>query len=147
MRTLTITIGTNLEKDLTQFTERAQLGMATGKYQGEFLSFATAALFFSELTHNRWHMLHSMLGTGIIGVRALARQLGRDVRRVHDDAAALVQLGLLEKTKDGALHCPWGRIHVDITMLAPPSFAQTTPSLPAHLPQAGEESRYFSSPA
>jgi len=118
MRTLTIQIETKLEDDLAQFCKNAKCGMESLQYQGEFLSFATADLFFSELTHNRWKMLDALLGAGVTGVRALARQLGRDVRRVHDDATALVHLGLLEKTQTGALHCPYECIHFDMTMRA-----------------------------
>jgi len=131
MRTLTIQIETKLEDDLAQFCKNAKRGMESLQYQGEVLSFATADLFFSELTHNRWKILEILLGAGVTGVRALARQLGRDVRRVHDDAAALVKLGLLEKTQTGALCCPYECIHFDITMRAftpmATSYTQPTP--------------------
>jgi predicted transcriptional regulator len=61
-------------------------------------------------------LLNALLGSGTVGVRELARRLGRDVRRVHEDAAALVELGLIEKDERGALYCPYGNIHVDMVM-------------------------------
>jgi predicted transcriptional regulator len=42
--------------------------------------------------------------------------VGRDVKRVHEDAVALVDLGLLERTPRGALFCPFDDIHVDMHM-------------------------------
>lgn len=38
----------------------------------------------------------------------------RDVKRVHDDATALVELGLIERSETGALSCPYVDIHVDM---------------------------------
>lgn len=55
-----------------------------------------------------------MMGSGTVGVRELARRLGRDVKRVHEDAQILVKLGLLEKDQSGALLCPYNDIHVDM---------------------------------
>jgi predicted transcriptional regulator len=56
------------------------------------------------------------LDGGEVGVRELARRLGRHVKRVHEDAAALVDLGLVERTPEGALHCPYRDIHVDMQL-------------------------------
>jgi hypothetical protein len=38
------------------------------------------------------------------------------VKRVHEDAAELVTLGLVERTEAGALRCPFRDIHVDMHM-------------------------------
>ncbi|OZI21513.1 hypothetical protein CAL26_23610 [Bordetella genomosp. 9] len=89
-------------------------GMKRGKYQGEKLNFETPSAFFSRLTSNRWAMLAELQGAGNVGVRELARRLGRDVKRVHDDATALVELGLIERSEAGALSCPYADIHVDM---------------------------------
>lgn len=51
-------------------------------------------------------------------MRELARRLGRDVKRVHEVAAALVELGLIEKDERGALSCPLENIHVDMMMVS-----------------------------
>lgn len=39
--------------------------------------------------------------------------------RVHGDAQALVELGLLECTEKGALHCPFVDIYVDMHIITP----------------------------
>ena len=44
----------------------------------------------------------------------LARRLERDVKRVHEDAGSLVELGLIERTERGGLVCPFDDIHVDM---------------------------------
>jgi predicted transcriptional regulator len=48
----------------------------------------------SERRHELLRHLHQHPATS---VRALARDLGRDYKRVHDDVAALVKAGLVEK--------------------------------------------------
>jgi len=119
MRTLTVQIEPDLDADTEQFVQLAERGLASGQYQGDFLTFATPAVLFDQLTSNRWQMVDRLLGAGVVGVRELARRLGRDVRRVHEDAAVLVRLGLLEKTDTGALCCPYGRIHINMALPAP----------------------------
>jgi len=115
-RTMTITVNANWKENLRRSGVLAQQGLETGRYQGEFLNFATPATFFRHLTTHRWNILTCLLDNGIVGVRELARRLGRDVKSVHVDAKALVQLGLLEKTARGALHCPYARIDIDMAL-------------------------------
>ena len=113
-RTLTITINQDWRAFLTSASKRAVAGAQSGGYQGERLNFESAAAFFGQLTELRWNMVREMLGAGRVGVRELARRLGRDVRRVHQDARALVDLGLLEQDEDGGLICPFADIHIDM---------------------------------
>ena len=42
-------------------------------------------------------------GKGELSVRELARALGRDVKRLHEDVVILAELGLLERTEGGGL--------------------------------------------
>jgi len=117
-RTLTITVNEDWKANLRRSAAVAQHGLETGQYQGESLNFATPATFFGQLTTHRWNILTCLLDSGIVGVRELARRLGRDVKRVHGDANALVQLGLLEKTAQGALRCPYARIDIDMALVS-----------------------------
>jgi len=116
-RTLTISIESDLDADMAQFAASAKRGVASGQYQGETLNFATPATFFRHLSAHRWNLLTCLLEAGTLGVRELARRVGRDVKRVHADAGELVRLGLLEKTAQGALHCPYGRIDIDMELV------------------------------
>ncbi|MDR2093323.1 MAG: hypothetical protein LBP58_08440 [Azoarcus sp.] len=117
-RTLTISIRTDWKTEIIDTMARAQTGLARETYMGETLNFETPAAFFSRLTTNRWAMLNALQGASSIGVRELARRLGRDVKRVHEDAAELVELGLVERADNGALSCPYADIHVDMHIAA-----------------------------
>lgn len=113
-RTLTITTGQNWQDALRAASSSAQAALDTGTYQGESLNFESPAAFFGQLTERRWQMIRMMMGSGTVGVRELSRRLDRGVKRVHEDAQVLVALGLLEKTENGALYCPFDDIHVDM---------------------------------
>ena len=54
--------------------------------------------------------------SGPLGVRALARELGRDVKRVHEDAHKLVEIGLVEKDAAGKLLVPFAEIRADFVL-------------------------------
>lgn len=110
-RKLTITIAGNSRQKARTLLASA---LNSGEYQGEYLDFVSPDLFFSKLSDKRWKLLNALQGAGELGVRELARRVKRDVKRVHEDAAALVELGLLEKTSRGSLLCPFADIHVDM---------------------------------
>ena len=56
------------------------------------------------------------VGEGEVPVRELARRAHRDVKRVHEDAAEMVNFGLIERTERGVLVCPYFDIHIDMHM-------------------------------
>lgn len=88
-------------------------------YQGETLNFETPGAFFGRLTERRWAIVHALQQDGgTVGLRELSRRLGRDVKRVHEDATELVTLGLIERREAGALRCPFADIHVDMHLAA-----------------------------
>jgi predicted transcriptional regulator len=51
-------------------------------------------------------------------VHELARTVGRDVRRVHEDVVILADLGLLERTEGGGAICPYATLHIDMYLKA-----------------------------
>ena len=110
-RVLKITIGDDWKTTLRAGIARA---MESGEYAGESINFESPAAFFSKLSDKRWQLVNALQGAGEVGVRELSRRVGRDVKRVHEDAAALVDLGLFEKTPRGTLLCPYADIHVDM---------------------------------
>jgi predicted transcriptional regulator len=93
----------------------------TGRAQNETLAFSSPSVFFSELSPKRWEMLEELEGMESVGVRELARRLRRDVKNVHSDATALIGLGLVEKSEEGKLSCPYNEIHLDMTLTRPTS--------------------------
>jgi predicted transcriptional regulator len=110
-RTLTITLRPDWQAAL-----RAAAGGAfqRRRYAGETLNFESPAAFFGQLTEKRWALVRLLQEAGELPVRELARRAGRDVKRVHEDAQALVALGLFEKSVGGGLICPFADIHVDM---------------------------------
>lgn len=115
MRTATIQIrkaSDALEQARADFLTAWQ----TGEYSGEHFSFESPAALFRVLTPKRWELIECLQKTGPLGVRALARTLGRDVKRVHEDAAALVAIGIIEKTPEGKLVVPFEEIRADFVM-------------------------------
>ena len=87
-----------------------------GRYKGEHFDFESPAALFRVLTPKRWELIECLQGAGPLGVRALARALGRDVKRVHEDAMAMIEVGMVEKTEDGKLVVPFDEIRADFVM-------------------------------
>lgn len=87
-------------------------------YQGEVLNFESPGHFFGRLTEKRWEIVRAAQGKGELSVRELARVVGRDVKRVHEDVVILAELGLLERTEGGGLICPYSSMHIDMHLKA-----------------------------
>jgi predicted transcriptional regulator len=109
-RTLTIALQPDWRAALRQAAKKAQ---AT-RYQGETLNFETPASFFGRLTERRWAIVTALLGQGTLAVRELARRVGRDVKRVHEDVQVLAELGLVERDETGGVLCPYADVHIDM---------------------------------
>ena len=117
-RKLTITLSGDWQSGLRAAGKSAAKAVQSGRYQGEILNFETPAVLFGRLTEKRWELMRLLQATDSIGVRELARQAGRNVRRVHDDVQVLLDLGLIEKTDDGKLVCPYDDVHIDLHVRA-----------------------------
>ena len=113
-RYLTIT----LQPDWKQAIRASARAAQAGTYQGEVLNFETPAQFFGQLTKNRWDLVRAAQGRGPLPLRELARLVGRDVKRVHEDVQALSELGLLERTPAGGVECPYTSLHIDMVLEA-----------------------------
>ena len=87
-------------------------------YQGEVLNFESPAQFFGQFTEKRWEIVRAAQGKGELSVRELARLVGRDVKRVHEDVTVLATLGLLERTESGGVVCPFASMHIDMHLEA-----------------------------
>ena len=118
-RTLMITMNADWQAALRGAGKRA----TARTYQGEILNFESAGSFFGKLTERRWALVHALQGQGAMSVRELARRVARDVRRVHDDVAALTELGLVERTASGGVECPFEAVHIDMRLTAPEPLA------------------------
>jgi hypothetical protein len=56
----------------------------------------------------------------------MLRLIDRGVKRVHDDIVILAELGVLERTQNGEVSCPYTSMHIDM-YLPTPSAWQASP--------------------
>jgi predicted transcriptional regulator len=64
------------------------------------LCFVDWAALCAVLTPKRYELIRHLRRQPEPGIRALARSLGRDVKRVHQDVAALQELGLVDRNPE-----------------------------------------------
>ena len=63
-------------------------------------------------------MVCAAQGKGDMSLRELARVVGRDEKRAHDDIVILADLYLLERTEGGGVACPYSSVHIDMYLQA-----------------------------
>ena len=102
-RYLTITLRPDWKASLRESAKASKQDC----YQGEGL-----------LTEKRWELVRSAQGKGPLAIRELSRLVGRDVKRVHEDVGTLTELGLLERTEDAGVICPYASVHIDMHLEA-----------------------------
>ncbi|HKV08901.1 MAG TPA: transcriptional regulator [Thermoanaerobaculia bacterium] len=112
MRTVTLEVSSRKE------TNRRLLRAFEGQPQGEFISFETPALLFKVLTQKRWELLSVMTGAGPMTLREAARRVERDVKAVHGDVHALLDVGIVQKTEDGRIVFPFDAVRVNFMLKA-----------------------------
>jgi predicted transcriptional regulator len=113
-RYLTITMQNDWKGALRAMCQSAK----ADTYQGEVLNFESPGDFFGKLSEKRWAIVRAIQGKGELSVRELARAVGRDVNRVHEDVGILVGLGLLDRTEGGGVLCPYSSMHIDMYLKA-----------------------------
>lgn len=118
MRKATIRIERDPEQALQEMGERFVKAWKTGKSAGDVLRFASPAALFRVLTPTRWELVERLQQVGPVSLRALARELERDVKRVHGDVQALLECGLIERTEEGKVHVPYDLIRADFDLRA-----------------------------
>lgn len=56
------------------------------------------------------------MGAGPLSIREIARRVARDVKGVHRDVHALLDVGILERSAEGAIEFPYDAVHVDFVL-------------------------------
>ena len=113
MRTLMIDVC-----DLETTKARMLAALESSEPSAPVLSFPSEEQLFTVLAARRWTLLRALTGAGPVGVRELARRVGRDVKGVHTDAQALVKAGVIDKLPDGKLHFPYDAVHLELELKA-----------------------------
>lgn len=117
MKKLTIRI--RREQDsLDELGKRFVKTWKTGKSSGDTLQFESPAALFRVLTPKRWALIERLQSIGPSSIRGLARQLKRDIKRVHEDVCELIDCNLIARDEDGEIHVPYGVIHADFDLRA-----------------------------
>ena len=75
------------------YAPRTSGSRGSGKSDGDLLQFESPAALFRVLTAKRWELIERLQTTGPLTLRGLARELDRDVKRVHEDVGTLIKLG------------------------------------------------------
>lgn len=92
--------------------------LATGRHAGQAVySFPSWEALHATLTPNRVALLAALKGRGAVTMREVARLVGRDYRPVHTDIAALLKVGILDRTAKGVAF-PFSDLHIDVTGVA-----------------------------
>ena len=98
-------------------TAAAQLGDAERGASTDYrLHFESARALFSALTPARIELLDSLRKAGPCSVYALAGAAQRNYSNVHGDIAALEELGLVERTAEGAIHVPFETVEIHVAL-------------------------------
>lgn len=82
------------------------------------LYFVSWAALCAVLTPKRYALLRHLSATPAASIRALARDLKRDIKRVHQDVTALEELGFIERDENGGLTVPVDEITSTIRFAA-----------------------------
>ena len=82
------------------------------------LNYEDFAMLVSVLTPKRVELMKTLRQQGPLSVRALSKQLERDYKNVHADAAALEAADLIQRTEEGLLVAPWDVIDAHVRLVA-----------------------------
>lgn len=110
-----VTIGIS---DRKTASERFLTAWESGQPQGAYIGFESEEQLWQTLTLKRWRILKAMTGAGELSIREVARRMERDVKAVHGDITALLNCGLLDKTRSGKVIFPYDAVHVDFMLSA-----------------------------
>ncbi|WP_310541299.1 MarR family transcriptional regulator [Phenylobacterium sp.] len=117
MSELKIHVGESLDDMGRRFVKawhRAETGDAAPERHLSFDSFETLT---RVLTPKRLQLLRHVHNRPSASVAALAREIGRDYKRVHQDVEALSAAGLIERDSSGAaLVAPYDTIQTMIAL-------------------------------
>ena len=116
-RTATIRIENDTRTALARGARSFARAWRTGKDQGSDFTFESPAALFRSLTPARWMAIECLQALGPSTLRGLARSLDRDVKSVHRDIHALMDIGLVEKDENGNVLVPFSRIRTEFELL------------------------------
>jgi len=110
-----------IERDAAAALERGAClfvrAWRSGRDQGSHFSFESPTALFRSITPARWAVIERLQALGPSTLRGLARALGRDVKAVHRDVHALIEIGLVEKDSKGQVLVPFAKIRTEFDLV------------------------------
>ena len=108
--------------EMREDTLDAVEAVSEGEEQPAVVSFRTVGELRKMLTDRRIELLRALMATegAAESISALAQDLDRDYRTVHDDVSLLADHGLLFIVEDGQSkrpYLPYERIHLDVELV------------------------------
>ena len=108
--------------EMREDTLAAAEAVSEGEEQPAVVSFRSVGKLRKILTDRRIELLQALIATeGAAGsISALANDLDRDYRTVHDDVSLLADYGLLFIVEEGQSkrpYLPYERIHLDVELV------------------------------
>lgn len=82
------------------------------------VTFVSWSALASRMTDKRYEILRRVHRHPAVSIRSLARDLGRDFKRVYEDVKALESIGLIERA-DGLIRADYNEILASIRLDAP----------------------------
>lgn len=116
MTELKVHIGESIEDMGRRFADawhNAERGDVLAERHLSFDSFETLA---RVLTPKRLELLRHIHQSPAASVAALARAIGRDYKRVHEDVEALAEAGLIDRNGATGLSAPYDTIQTTIAL-------------------------------
>jgi len=101
MSTLQIHVGDSFADTERRVADALARHAAGAEVIEHHLTFENWQTFARVMTANRLELLRHVHRTAPRSVLAVARALGRDYKRVHEDVEALVAAGLLDRDESG----------------------------------------------
>jgi predicted transcriptional regulator len=95
---------------------RARAGETVGE---RHVTFETWEVLARTLSGKRLELLRQVRQQPAASVAALARAVGRDYKRVHEDVEILTAAGLLERADGGGVRAGYDEIRASINLLSP----------------------------
>jgi predicted transcriptional regulator len=106
-------------EEMREDTHTAAEAVSEGKEQPAVVSFRSVGELRKILTDRRIELLQALMATegAAESISALAEDLDRDYRTIHDDVSLLADYGLLFTVEEGQSrrpYLPYERIHLDV---------------------------------
>lgn len=114
MKTVTLDVRDPADA-MADFTQAWETGKSKKSAR---ISFASPELLWKVLTAKRWELLKVLCGAGPISIREASRRAGRDVKAVHGDITALLNAGIVTRTKDRRIVFPFEAVKVEFLLHA-----------------------------